>query len=707
MITFIKLIHNIFVLNTVCVFNKREIMKNKNYKFILFIFLFIANINVLLCQNNKDECVEIKNKKSIKQYESALNYYKSGNYTDAIRVLKFLIEDEPEYPAAYYLLGMINIKKRDYDLNAAERYFSKLIEICPSYDAYPYYYLGKIMYGREDWLSAVNYFNEFINRVDKDKNDTKLDKDYAEVETLLKYASFYNKMKNNPVPFNPKQVKGICTAMDEYLAIITADNSLAFYTRRVEMPPDKTKPYLAEETKKKEMFCFSKKEGDAFTTGEIMPYPFNRFENEGAATLTINNKELFYTVCKWINSKNKSEPYYNCDICTSTFEDNYWSEIKPLGKVINTDDYWESQPSISADGKTLYFASDRPGGYGGLDIYMSQRNDKGEWLPAVNLGPVINTPGNEKSPFIHTDNQTLYFSSSDREDPQTGQYYYGHLGMGGYDIFFSKKDNNGNWGKPVNIGYPINSSADDLSFFVSTDGKTGYFSSNKLKKNQDDWDLYSFDLYKEAQPEKVLFIKGTLKDEKKDEPIQANIELKNVETKKITLIPVDSISGEYVAAVLFRNDYVMTVKKENYVYETKYISKEDTTFEKPTVVDIEMKPIEVGNSYKLNDIYFNLNSYELTEHSLFVLEGFIEFLNENPSIKIAIHGHTDDIGSEESNQKLSELRAKAVFNYLVSKGISESRMTYKGFGESKPVASNATEEGRAKNRRTEFVILSK
>ncbi len=674
------------------------------YCFLLIFFMTILNLNLHGQNQTKNNCPENVNKKANKQYESALNYYKSGNYSESNRILKILIDNEPLYADAYYLLGMINIKRKDYNINAAEKYFQQLIEICPSYDAYPYFYLGQIAFGREDWVNAASNFKKFIQTVDMDKPDSKLDKDYKEAEMMLKYATFYDKMKNNPVPFNPKQVKGICTALDEYLAIITADNSLAFYTRRVEINKNnKSTAFTEDGPTHKEIFYCSEKEKDGFTTGKPMPYPFNRFENEGGATLTIDNKELYYTVCQWTNNKS----YYNCDIYYSKFIDGYWTDIVPLDKNINTDNYWDSQPSISSDGKTLYFASDRPGGYGGLDLYMSHKNDKGEWSPAVNMGPVINTAGHEKSPFIHTDNQTLYFSSSDRTDPATGEIFYGHQGLGGYDIFYSRKNDKGEWTTPVNIGYPINSSADDLSFFVSTDGKTGYYSSNKLKKDQEDWDLYSFDLYKEAQPEKILFIKGELKDEKTHETVNAKIELKNVETKKITLVPVDSISGEYVAAVLFRNDYVMTVKKNNYAYESKYISKEDTAFEKPAVVDVEIKPIEVGTSYKLNDIYFPFNSSELTPNSLFILDEFAEFLDENPSITIAIHGHTDDIGSEESNQILSENRAKSVYDYLINKGISSKRMIYKGFGELKPLAPNTTEEGRSKNRRTEFVILSK
>ena len=318
----------------------------------------------------------------------------------------------------------------------------------------------------------------------------------------------------------------------------------------------------------------------------------------------------------------------------------------------------------------------------------------GEWSKAINLGTAINTKGNEKSPFIHSDSQTLYFSSD------------GIMGMGGYDIFFSRLGDDDEWSKPTNIGYPISSVDDEVGFFVSTDGKFGYFASNKYN-GTGSWDLYFFELYKEAQPERVLFIKGELKNENTREPVKARIELKNAVTKKVTNIPVDSITGAYAAVVLFRNDYVLTVKKEGYAYESKYISNKDTVYDKPVKIDVDIKPIEVGATYRLNDIYFATASYELTPESKMIIDGFIEFLSETPGIKVSIHGHTDDVGNDEDNLVLSHSRAKSVYDYLIEFGINKLRLKYKGFGESKPLASNKTWGGRAKNRRTVFVITDK
>jgi outer membrane protein OmpA-like peptidoglycan-associated protein len=531
----------------------------------------------------------------------------------------------------------------------------------------------------------MRYCEAFLKDVDKIKSD----KDYSRAVDLLKYSKFYLQMTHNPVPFDPKVVEGISTPENEYLPIITADNQMAFFTRETKLEGEKNT--LIQSEKYKEKFMFSQLQPDGkFTKGEEMPDPFNLNDNEGGATLTVDNKTLYYTVCKYT----LNHTYYNCDIYYSELVDGEWTPIKSVSDKINLPTTWESQPSISADGKTLYFISDRSGGFGGYDIYRSVKNDNGEWGTPINLGPTINSTGNEKSPFIHPDGKTLYFSSD------------GWLGLGGYDIFYSRLKDDGTWSTPVNIGYPINSPDDEVGFFVSTDGQKGYFASNKLK-GVGGWDLYSFDLYDKAKPGKVLFVSGTVRAETETEMVQTRIELKNMETKKISEIPLDSITGKYVAVAPFNNDYIMTVKKEGYVYETRYIARDDSIYRMPAHLDLEIQQIELNKSYRINDIYFAFNSFDLTGESKAVLDLLIEFLEENPSIYIEIQGHTDNIGNDADNLKLSANRAKSVYNYLIVNNIAPKRLTYKGYGKTVPVASNDTEEGRAKNRRTVFVIIRK
>ena len=650
---------------------------------ILFFLLCFYTVTAT-CQNT-DSCAHSYDKKIEKSYNEGMDFLKKGNYTEVITIMRSILNKEPEFTDAYYVLGLSYFKRSNSNFKEAEKNFLKVIGLCPSYNVYTYYYLAEICYGAEKYDSAMRYCEVFLKDVDKIKSD----KDYSRAVDLLKYSKFYLQMIKNPVPFNPSVVEGISTRENEYLPIITADNQMAFFTRESKQEGEKNT--LIQSEKYKEKFMFSQLQPDGkFSKGEEMQDPFNLNDNEGGATLTVDNKTLYYTVCKYT----LNHTYYNCDIYYSEYVDGEWTPIKSVSDKINLPTTWESQPSISADGKTLYFVSDRAGGYGGYDIYRSVKNDNGDWGTPINLGPNINSTGNEKSPFIHPDGKTLYFSSD------------GWMGMGGYDIFYSRLQPDGTWSAPVNIGYPINSSDDEVGFFVSTDGQKGYFASNKLK-GVGGWDLYSFDLYDKAKPEKVLFVSGTVKSESESEMSHTRIELKNMETKKISEIPLDSITGKYTAVAPFNNNYIMTVKKEGYVYETRYISKADSIYKAPAHLDLEIQQIQLNKSYRINDIYFAFNSFELSNESKAVLDLLIEFLSENPAIYIEVQGHTDNIGNDAKNLELSSNRAKSVYNYMVSNKIDSKRLTYKGYGKMVPVASNDTEEGRAKNRRTVFVIIKK
>jgi len=651
--------------------------------FILFFFSFFPLEKAYT--QTVDSCSRKYDKKIEKSYDEGIDFFKRGNYTEAIQSMKHILSKEEDFIDAYYVLGMSYFKRTNSNFKEAEKNFLKVIALCPSYNVYTYYYLAEICYGSEKYDSAMRYCEAFLKDVDKIKSD----KDYSRAVDLLKYSKFYLQMTQNPVPFNPQVVEGISTHDNEYLPMITADNQMVLFTRESKQEDEKNT--LIQSEKYKEKFMFSTLQPDGkFSTGEEMPEPFNLNDNEGGATLTVDNKTLYYTVCKY----NANHSYYNCDIYYSEYVDGDWTPIKSVSDKINLSTTWESQPSISPDGKTLYFVSDRAGGYGGYDIYRSVKNDNGEWGTPINMGPNINSTGNEKSPFIHPDGKTLYFSSD------------GWMGLGGYDIFYSRLQDDGTWSKPINIGYPINSVDDEVGFFVSTDGQKGYFASNKLK-GVGGWDLYSFDLYDKAKPGKVLFVSGTVKAETETEMSRTRIELKNMETKKISEIPLDSITGKYTAVAPFNNDYIMTVKREGYVYETRYISKEDSIYKIPAHLDMEIQQIQLNKSYRINDIYFGFNSFELTGESKAVLDLLIEFLSENPAICIEVQGHTDNIGNDIKNLQLSSNRAKSVYNYLVTNKIEANRLTYKGYGKTVPVASNDTEEGRAKNRRTVFVITRK
>ena len=686
-------------------------------RIILLLLLIIGFSYASYAQEDIADCETEISKKSLKLYKKAVKELKAGNQLAGARYFSEAIEDTPDYLQALWAQARLNKdesnRNRKEDLSIAA--YMRIIEICPSYKHYySYYYLGLMQYDNQKYGQAHKNLELFIEADD----DKIREKHYEDALDLSKYAKFYNEIYSKPVPFEPKLVSDVSSSDDEYLPSLSPDNEFLYFTRRSSASSGSSSRFrsYSGSSSSIEEFCIAqRKSALMFDKGAPMPEPFNMQSNEGGASLSIDNSELFYTRCVL-----KRDKTLNCDICYSKFEDGYWSDIKVLDNSINTSNNWESMPSISSDGSIMYFVSDRPGGFGGYDIYRSTRDTSGKWSPAVNMGPSINTAGNEKSPFIHTDSETLYFSSSDRQDNNTGEWFAGHLGLGGYDIFYTRLDTAKAWIAPKNIGYPINSKENDLGFFVSTDGEDGFFASNKIgvkKKNvyekaqqqkKDPWNIYTFKLYKKARPQKVLFVKGNLKDEETNEAVRGvTIEIKNMKTKEVKKVKVDSRTGNYAFAMVMKSDYTMVVKKKDYTYETKYISQKDAKFDVPVDVDIVMQKVKVGKSYNLEDVNFSINSAELNNRSKNVIDGFYEFLFDNPEIKVEIQGHTDNVGNDKFNMVLSRDRAKSVYEYLIARGISASQITSRGYGETKPIATNKTEEGRAQNRRTVFVIIKK
>ena len=655
--------------------------------FILFICLFVS-IHIYCQENN---CLSITKSKHQEQLQIAIYKINHGinskfiesqklYFSEATDILRSL-NDKEEYPIVNYYLALIYIYKPDNNFTLAEQYLKKVIDACPDDIPEAYFHLGKLAYTTNQKCDAINYFKKFLTY----QGD--FDTLFTEAKMLMKWSEEICELINYPVPFNPKIVKGISSQLDDYLVSLSPDNEIAYYTRKTkdfQISGYKSEPAFQEK------FYFSYRIADnVFDNGKEMPYPFNRNENEGGATITGNNKELIYTVCKMVTSPRQ---YYNCDLYSSKNIKGYWTDIVPLERV-NRPDTWESMPSVTADGKELYFVSNRPGGVGGYDIYKSFKDENGEWSEPINLGEPINTPGDEKSPFIHTDTRTLYFSSN------------GRPGMGGYDIYYVKLNDDNEKLEVKNIGYPINTENDEMGFIVSIDGKYGYFSSNNIKNESiGGMDFYYFSLYNEAKPEEVILVKGNLKSDDTTKPIKATVQIKSMESKRITFIPVDE-DGDYVASLLKNEDYLLTIKGEDIVYQSTYVAAKDSITAPVIKLEMEVQPIEVGKHYRLHNIYFAFNSADILANSQKVLDEFIVFLNDHPTLQIGIEGHTDNVGSDEFNLILSENRAKAVYNYLVNNGIDANRLQYKGFGESSPIATNDTEEGRAMNRRTEFVIL--
>jgi outer membrane protein OmpA-like peptidoglycan-associated protein/tetratricopeptide (TPR) repeat protein len=623
-----------------------------------------------------------------------------------------LIRKFPNNASGYYYYAQLCYQQASYKLGAdpnssegesllkkAILFYQSTIQKCPSFHSDCYYYCGKVLYNYGEDNKALPFIEKFL-RFDS-INPNGLSEKYAsqknELQLIYDDLVFQRELVENPVPFTPKKVNGVSSEFDEYFPMISPDNDLLFYTRKL----DRTN--LGDiATNIQEEFTISERGNSdiLYSAGAPLPPPFNNgsFHNYGTASLSVDNREMIICACKVEKVYNKD--YLNCDLYTTSYtrsgkggNDFKWSPLVNMGPNINTKDGWEAQPSLSADGKLLFFATLRKGSRDN-DIFYSERQADGTWSPAKPFD-IVNTAAKDKSPFFHQDGETLYFVSSSTKDRK---------GLGGLDIFYIRKEGN-EWTKPKNIGFPINSAQDELGLFVSTSGKVAYFSTEK----DGNWNIYAFDLYEEARPKEVVILRGELKDENGKAVSDASIDITYNETGETVNFKVDAVDGKYAAVVKVdqKQDITLQVNKENFAFQAQTVSSEQLT--NRTERHVSVKPMQIdslvtGKAYTIADILYTTDSYELNKNAQVILNGFANYLLANPHLNIRINGHTDDLGSNESNLALSQSRSDEVKRYLVSKGIDENRMTAIGYGESKPKTANTDDAARAKNRRTEFEI---
>lgn len=626
------------------------------------------------------ECSQSIDELASSQIPKAQRAWSQKNYREVERYLEKALRFDAQYADALYLLGELKLRQRQ--IGKAQFLWTKLMEVCPNYKPEIAYFLG-VMYIEENKLNkAIPLIEQFLANPERDFGYDR------EAKAALEEAKKKQALFGNEVAFDPRPVPRINTEFDEYLATISPDQQTLFFTRRSRKKVRNAGP--AATTRMVEEFCSaSRKEGGDFETGAPLPNPFNSSYNEGGPSITGDNTELYFTVCEDIDG------YKNCDIYYAERDAyGYWTTPRSVGDHINRRDSWESQVSITANGDWLYFTSDRKNGIGGLDIYRCKRKEDLTWSAPELLDGRINTRYDEKSPFIHSDSQTLYFTSN------------GHPGLGGFDIFYSKVVDSA-WQAPSNIGYPINSEKDDLGLFVSLDGKTGYFSSNTLRNNGG-WDLYQFEMPEEARPEEVILIQGTLEASEGEDLSTASIQIKNLKTKELTEIKVDQQTGSFARVIQKEaaTDYIVKVEKKGAAFSSRFLSSQELELKPNIEADLQLASMEVGREYTLNDIQFATNSWELNKAAKSIIEEFVLFMADNENLKADIQGHTDDVGDDQSNLSLSQNRARTVYEYALSLGVERSRLSWHGYGENKPIESNDTEAGRAKNRRTVFVLTA-
>lgn len=681
-------------------------------------YLFIVGITLLgtsysWTQEEDPSCMP-PSKKAQKYIDAGRN---AADAKTAVENFMKAMEEAPDNAGVYFEYGIYAYKSgvKNYETNPnpamgdknflkAEEMLEKAVEYCDDYHSDMYYYLGVINYTQAQMDVATKWFEKFVafKHTEPERYGAEYTQQLADVKALLKSNKEEQELVATEVPFNPVIVKNVSSAEhDEYFPMISPDNLFMFYSRKFEKAEDTDLNAGFQEAKIKEVYTYSerKDESGLFSTGTAFKAPFNdgTFENYGAATMSVDNKEMIICACK--KTTVGTQPYLNCDLYSTTFNkigpnpnDYEWTKLVSLGDQINTPNGWEGQPSMSADGQTLFFTANRPTTRDN-DVFMAKRNADGSWGTPTPFNE-INTAGKDKSPFLHQDSETLYFVSSSSETRK---------GIGGLDIFYMREEN-GTWSEPKNIGFPINSKEDELGLFVSTDGKLAYFSS----RIQGNWNIFSFELYEEARPKAVTILKGDLKDPEGNPIENATIEVAYENSEKVEQVKVNGNDGKFAVVVKqdVPQDIIVSVKKEGAAFDSKLITKEDLAKkETRSNNELAVKELKVGEAYTINDILYGYNSDALTAKSKFILREFARYLKDHESIKINIQGHTDSDGDDAKNLDLSDRRAKGVKDYLVSLGIDENRLDAKGYGEAQPKVANDTVENKAKNRRTDFLIV--
>lgn len=639
-------------------------MKNVFYFFIFT--LFTLNISA---QNIK---VSTKNKRAEAAFHRAVKHFEQSSYKLAEEGFLNAVSLDPKFIEAYQMLATLYEEIKD-NPKAIDNY-KKVINLNPKFFENNYYYLANLQLKEGLYIEAIENFNIFIKR---GRGSASL---MSFSEDLIKRAEFAIDLMKNPVEFKPQNLgPNINTTNAEYSPTLTADEQTIYFT--VLRPRDSR---TIHQGSFEEDFYISKKVNGEWAVARPLGHPINTHGNEGASCISPDGKTFYFTAC------NRSDGFGSCDIYFSEWVAGAWSHPQNLGNVVNSSS-WDSQPSIAPDGKTLYFTSARAGN---MDIYITVKDDAGVWSLPQNIGPPINTVKSEMSPFIHPDGETLYFTSD------------GHLGMGGFDIFMSKKQTDDTWSQPVNIGYPINTHKDEGYFIVSASGVTAIYASDQLD-GFGMHDLYSFELPKEVRPRPVTYIKGIISDKQSLKKLSAEFELYDVRTGDLVVRSFsDEIDGSFLLSLPTSSIYALNVSKNGYLFYSENFELIDTlSISKPKELNILLQPIGEGEVVVLRNIFFDFDSDKLKDESLLELTKLAKLLKENPNMIIEIRGHTDSRGSAEYNRVLSDKRALAVYKYLIDNGIAQKRLTYKGYGATIPIDTNETEEGRQQNRRTEFKVI--
>ncbi|WP_257667546.1 OmpA family protein [Parapedobacter tibetensis] len=621
----------------------------------------------VLCYVSGYAQMHSNNRKAQQAFETATNQLKNRQYDPAIASLESAIALDASFAAPHQQLGDIHRRQKSYE--KAVEHYARVVQLDSTLTSLTWFGLGESLLYLGKYTEALPMLRKYRLTPGLDAAGQRLtDKYIADCEFSISALK-------KPLPFHPHNPGvAINSEYDEYFPKLTADYKTIIFTRK---------------TDNRENFYESTQDSSGtWQTSLPLQGDINSARyNEGAHCISPDGKYLFFTGC------NRPGGLGSCDIYVSRREGDRWGEPHNLGSPVNSRG-WEAQPALSADGRTLYFVSNRHGGQGGYDIWKSILQDNGQWGVPQNLGPAINTPYDESSPYIHADNRTLYFASN------------GWPGFGDKDIFKSQLDSAGHWQHPVNLGYPINDHHEQSALSVSMNGKQAYFSTRRPDAFGG-LDIYSFELPQSVQPNPVAYLKGIIVDAENEKPIHAEVTVTDILTNETVYNErADYEDGTFLAPLPFGKTYALHIKQPGYLFFSENYPLDDSTkINDAYEIRITLSRIKTGSAETLNNVFFEVNRYELLPRSKSDLDNLIGFLNLNKDVRVEIGGHTDDTGSKAYNQTLSENRAKAVHDYLIDAGIPAGRLSYKGYGQSQPVAGNDTEEGRQLNRRTDFKII--
>jgi len=589
-------------------------------------------------------------------------YMERTMYEDAKKLLVEMNKNSPDNKEIMIMLMQANMYSKQYKevLAWSDKVMALQVDLPP----FVFLIRGDAAVQVQQDSIAIEAYSKLVNMPTAPiAIKSKAEKAYT---TIL----FQQQQKRNPKNIVLKNFSEIInTSMDEYYPVLTADGQSILFTR---MDGRQEDVYLAQK--------------DA-TSWMITPLEaLNTPDNEGAATLTTDGKMIFYTAC------NRTDGMGSCDIFYALRQGNgQWMNAGGIGKPINTSS-WESQPFYHTQLRTLFFSAIRDGGSGGRDIWFSTLDTNNKWSLPANMGSVINSAGDEETPYLHPDGVTLYFASN------------GHQGMGAKDIFMSRKQPDGSWGTPVNMGYPINTPKDESGFFVSTEGKNAYMASAR-DSGKGRLDIYSLELPESLRPQPATYLSIKVQDKETYKTLSSNFQIIDITDNKVILSGTTDHEGKIVTPLPAGKNYMLLIDKNAYLPYSENFAFAAPENYLPYEKNILLSPLREGNVFILKNVFFDVNSFVLDNKSNAELDKLVEYLKKNPALRLEVSGHTDNTGSAVSNQLLSENRAKSVVSYLVSKGIDAGRLQYKGYGDTKPIANNSSEEGKSQNRRTECKIL--